>query len=109
MWVYLLLALILLLLAGLVILALRPRAAPSPPAVAPSIEVSSREEARQLADQRGKELLERRALLDARRGALFGMTGVDEAFTQLEERLARGEMTPEEFELEKIRLLGGYL
>jgi hypothetical protein len=50
--------------------------------------------------------LERRAELDARRGALGGQSEIFDAFEKLEQRLRAGEITEDEFEAEKIHLLG---
>jgi hypothetical protein len=58
-------------------------------------------------DERGSELLKRRVDLDMRRGTLGGNTEVYEAFEQLESNLRAGKISEDEFEREKIRLLGG--
>jgi uncharacterized membrane protein len=55
----------------------------------------------------GTALLERRVQLDARRGALQGDAGIDREFDRLLDRLRAGEITEEQFEQEKRRLLGG--
>lgn len=80
-----------------------PSPLPSPPPPAPPAPPPPSRELEQL----GSELLARRIDLEARRGALQGNESLDQAFTRLEERLRQGDITPEEFEREKIRLLGG--
>ncbi len=53
------------------------------------------------------ELLQRRIELDAKRGPLAGDSAVYDAFVELEQRLRSGAISEEEFEAEKVRLLGG--
>jgi len=85
------------------------RPAPPPPAPSPSPpEDQAERRARQRAvNERGTELLERRVELDARRGALEGDFGLSEALDRLDERRRRGNISEEDYEAEKIRLLGG--
>jgi hypothetical protein len=71
-----------------------------PPAPLPSAE-------RELAQEIGTELLARRVDLDARRGTLGGDAGLDAEFDRLQQQLRGGEISEEQFEQEKIRLLGG--
>jgi hypothetical protein len=54
-----------------------------------------------------QELLDRRIELDAKRGTLAGDSAVYDAFVELEHRLRSGEIGEDEFEAEKLRLLGG--
>jgi hypothetical protein len=63
--------------------------------------------ARQAAEERGTELLDRRIALDDRRGPLQGNAWIDDAMAALEQRRDRGEISESEFESEKIKLLGG--
>jgi hypothetical protein len=53
------------------------------------------------------ELLERRMELDAKRGPLAGDSAVYDAFVELEEKLRSGQITEEEFEAQKVTILGG--
>lgn len=79
-----------------------------PPVVEPAQKDLDALRARQrVLDARGSELLARRVELDARRGTLGGDTTIDAAFVELEQRLRCGEISEDEFEAEKIRLLGG--
>lgn len=100
--------LIVILAAGVLAVAMYRR--PAPPAQPPT---SSRPPAPDLAAEReqaetvGAELLSRRVQLDARRGALQGDATIDEEFDRLLEQLNSGEISEEQFEREKIRLLGG--
>lgn len=101
---------LLLLAAGMAGFALRrqPPVAP-PPVVEPDdMELDALRTRQRILDARGSELLERRAELDARRGTLGGDTAVAEAFEELERRLNCDEISEEQFEVEKIRILGGW-
>lgn len=71
-----------------------------PPSPHPSPE-------RELAQEIGTELLARRVELDARRGTLGGNSGIDAEFDRLQQQLRAGEISEEQFEREKIRLLSG--
>jgi len=70
-------------------------------------ETSAREARHAVVEAHGTELIERRVDLDARRGTLGGDTSLDDAFTRLQERFERGDITEEQFEHAKIRLFGG--
>lgn len=86
----------------------RPRPVlPPAPTVRQEEDQSARRSRKQAADQLGSALIERRLQLDSRRGTLQGDAALDDAFDRLQERLQRGEISEEEFEAEKIRLLGG--
>jgi predicted Zn-dependent peptidase len=89
------------------------RAWSRPPAT-PAAESEEREPApeprharRQEIEELGTELIQRRMALDARRGPLGGNTDLDEALGRLEDRFRAGEISEQEFEREKVRLLGG--
>jgi uncharacterized membrane protein len=101
---------IFLILAAVIALYVWRRDEPMPPAqVSPvPMEPAADRAARLHAlEGRGTELLERRAELDSRRGALGGQSKIFDAFEKLEQRLRAGEITEDEFEAEKIHLLGG--
>lgn len=103
-----LLGLACLLTLAAVFLLRRTRGAAPPPVVETPPEVDhDREIRREAAQRQGTELLERRVELDGRRGPLAGDASIDAAFDRLEERLRAGEISEDEFEAEKIRLLGG--
>lgn len=81
-------------------------ALPEPPALErppPPDHTAEREQAESI----GTELLSRRVQLDARRGALQGDTAIEGEFDRLLQKLQSGEISEEQFEREKIRLLGG--
>lgn len=59
------------------------------------------------ADRQGTELLQRRVALDMRRGTLGGDSDLDAALEHLEQEWRRGTISDEQFEAEKLRLLGG--
>ncbi len=108
-WIVLLIAVLAVFATAAIVIALRRQEEVPPPV--PNVEGPDDEAvrmARQRAlEERGEELLERRADLDARRGTLQGNSAVDEELDRLWERLRTGEIGEEEFEAEKIRLLGG--
>ena len=90
-----------------VILALpQPVAVPEPVSQMPPDE-AERGQRRRAAEELGDQLLARRIALDARRGTLDGNSAIDEALTSLEARLRDGDISEDEFEAEKVRLLGG--
>jgi uncharacterized membrane protein len=107
------LALIALILLLLLVLILRararsPAAAPRRPGtVQPHEDAAEREARHQAVDELGTELIERRVELDSRRGTLGGDRDLLEALDRLEERRRNGEISDEQFEAEKVRLLGG--
>jgi hypothetical protein len=105
-WLILIIIALVALAAGLAVYALRHEA-PPPPEVPGAEGGAARDQQHDLLEARGQELLERRIELDGIRGPLMGNTAVFEAFVALEERLRSGEIDEEEFEREKIRLLGG--
>ncbi|GAC1468771.1 MAG: hypothetical protein PVSMB1_17470 [Gemmatimonadaceae bacterium] len=72
------------------------------------VEDSAERQARiDVLEERGSELLHRRAALDATRGTLGGNTQIFDEFEELEQRLRGGEIDDAEFERRKIELLGG--
>jgi uncharacterized membrane protein len=94
---------------GLAAIALRREKSPPPPLREPERgeDPAERHARQQALDERGTELLQRRVDLDMRRGTLGGNTEVYQAFEELESRLRAGEISEDEFEREKVRLLGG--
>jgi hypothetical protein len=80
-----------------------PQRPSTPEPVRPPDHTTEREQAESI----GAELLSRRVQLDARRGALQGDTGIEGEFDRLLQKLQSGEISAEQFEQEKIRLLGG--
>ena len=107
-WLTLLVVLLLLFAVATASIVLRRRT-PAPPdrtTRGEAIEEVRRERQR-AAEALGGELLERRVQLDARRGPLAGYSHIDEQFHTLEQRLQAGEITEQEFEEEKYRLLRG--
>lgn len=100
---------VLALAVGMAVFALRRQPAVSPPPlVKPDEEAYAARQAKQrVLDAHGAELLARRVELDARRGTLGGDSVVYSAFEELEQRLRAGEISEQEFETEKVRLLGG--
>lgn len=79
---------------------------PAPaPAPGPSADEVGRR--RREAVDRGDVLLDRRVQLDSRRGTLGGNAALDDALQALADRHQRGEISDEQFEMEKTRLLGG--
>ncbi len=70
-------------------------------------ETSERAARHAVVEAHGTELIERRVDLDTRRGTLGGDTSLDDAFTRLQERLERRDITEEQFERAKIHLFGG--
>jgi hypothetical protein len=99
----------LILALGLAAIALRREKSPPPPIAEPEPgeDPAERHARQQALDERGTELLQRRVDLDMRRGTLGGNTEVYQAFEELESRLRAGEISEDEFEREKVRLLGG--
>ena len=81
--------------------------APTPPAIAPARDAAADDETRRALREHEDELLERRIELDARRGTLMGESQIEDAFVELEDRLRAGEIDEDEFERQKVRLLGG--
>jgi hypothetical protein len=79
-------------------------ATPPAPAEPPIADLTAE---REQAESVGAELLSRRVELDARRGALQGDASIEREFDRLFEQLQSGEISEEQFEQEKIRLLGG--
>ena len=78
-----------------------------PPWVAKQGDTASRKARQEAATAQGTELVERRVELDSRRGTLGGNEALDRALEDLERRLQVGEITADDFEREKVRLLGG--
>jgi uncharacterized membrane protein len=97
-----------LLAMGLAVVALR-RAPEAPPVVvAPPDEDAAERRARfDALDEHGTELLQRRVELDDRRGTLGGNEQIYAEFEELEARLRAGEISEDEFEQGKVRLLSG--
>lgn len=85
----------------------RPREAPPPaPPQGPQEDIGARRARRQAAEHLGSQLIERRLDLESRRGTV-GDDAILDALDRLEERVRRGEISEQEFETEKVRLLGG--
>lgn len=108
----LLLALVVVLVLALVTAAIlllrRRRPEPIPvPEAPPQIDPAAEAARHKAIDERGSELLERRVDLDARRGTLTGDSAVYDAFDRLEAQFRAGEITEDEFEARKVRILGG--
>jgi hypothetical protein len=105
---FILLVVVILGLAIAVVVFRRRRVTPPAPVETEPIESMAAREARhQVIELRGTELLERRVELDARRGTLTGDTSVDDALIRLELRFHAGEISEDEFEARKIKILGG--
>lgn len=68
-------------------------------------DAAAREARHRMVDERGSELIERRVELDARRGTLGSYADIDGEFSRLQQRLESGEISEDEFEREKVRLL----
>ena len=111
MGLVLLMVVILVVVLGLAVawvLLRRQNPMPVPPAVTEFPEDPAAREARhRVIEQRGTELLDRRVDLDQRRGTLTGDSVVDNALGVLESRYRTGEISEDEFEAGKIRILGG--
>jgi DNA-binding transcriptional MerR regulator len=105
----LIVAFFLLLASGLALYFVRrPSEAPPPEDVTAAMDDAAERHVRQEAlERRSSELLERRAEMDSRRDALGGQKEIFDAFEELERRLQSGGVSEEEFEQEKMRLLGG--
>jgi hypothetical protein len=108
LWLILIIIALVALAAGLAVYALRHEAPPPPelPDARPGNETAW-DQQHDILEARGQELLERRIELDSIRGPLMGNTAAYDAFIALEERLRSGEIDEDEFEREKIKLLGG--
>jgi hypothetical protein len=85
----------------------RRRVLPVSPPLEPPEDPAARRARREEAQSQGEALLERRVMLDARRGTLGGDMGLNEALEVLDGRRQRGEISDDEFEREKVRLLTG--
>jgi hypothetical protein len=94
-------------LGGIYALRQREPVPPVPLGMGRSDDAAERRARHQTVDTLGSELLQRRADLEARRGTLMGDSQVYDEFVALEDRLRSGEITEDEFEREKLRLLGG--
>ena len=84
-----------------------PAAAPGADTAQAGEAAAERDARHQAVDELGTELIGRRVELDSRRGTLGGDRDLLEALDRLEERRRHGEISDEEFEAEKVRLLGG--
>lgn len=110
---YILFAVVILLIVVLAVavLALRrpPRTAQAPdiPNVSVEDELEERRARRRSLQGQEDELLDRRVQLDQRRGTLGGDRQLYDALDHLERRFEAGDISEDEFESEKIRLLGG--
>ncbi len=104
-------AILLVVVLAVAVLAMRrpPRAAQAPtiPAVSVEDELEERRARRRSLQGQEDELLSRRVQLDQRRGTLGGDTRLYDALDHLERRFEAGDLSEDEFESEKIRLLGG--
>lgn len=106
----LIVALVVLVLGAALALVLFRRSRQMPPPViesGPDEDPALREARHRDIDERGSELLERRVALDLRRGTLTGDSEAYDAFDRLEARFRAGEISEDEFEAGKIRILGG--
>jgi len=104
------LVVVLVLVLGAVAVLLLRRRQPAPMPVseaAPIIDPAAEAARHRAIDERGSELLERRVDLDGRRGTLAGDSAIYDAFDRLEAQFRAGEITEDEFEARKVRILGG--
>lgn len=106
LWIVIVIVVFLALAVGIAVLSRRRGLPVPPPIVEPEEDPDVRRARQQELNERGQELLERRVELDARRGTLLGHSDVYAKFEDLEDRLRSGEISEDEFEAEKIRLLG---
>ena len=107
-WLILVIALVVLLAFAVAAVLLRTRAAVPPVRVRePSEDFEERQQRQRAVESLGRDLLDRRVALDARRGPLQGNMTLDEELDDLERSFRSGEITEDEFERRKIRLLGG--
>lgn len=108
-WIVIVILIFLGLAVGVAVVAMRRSqiAPPPPPKVIEEEDPESRRARQAQAAERGTELLERRLALDARRGTLGGDTQLYDALDDLQERLRSGQISEDEYEQEKVRLLGG--
>src|SRR5579884_1581211 len=97
---------IMLILAFLVARARRNYAAEVAPMISEE-PAEDRSAEHRLLDEKGTELIERRVNLDARRGTLGGDANLLEQLDELTVRHNLGEISDDEYEAEKVRLLGG--
>jgi uncharacterized membrane protein len=111
MWVQILFVVTVFLVLAVLVIAIavrRPRSRIPPTPVDVQVEeLNARRELEQAVDARGSELIERRVELDARRGTLGGDVGLERALDELYKRLEAGEISEQDFEAQKVRLLGG--
>ena len=108
-WIVVALAVFVLFAAVVTVFVLR-RPAPAPPPDLPPMtdeDPDALVARHQMLDERGNELIERRIELDARRGTLGGNSELYADLEELEQRLRSGEISEQEYEAEKIHLLGG--
>lgn len=108
-WLILVIALILLsaVVIAAVLLRSRSSALPAHAYEASEANLGERQQRQQAVESLGRDLLDRRIALDARRGTLQGNAALDEELDDLERRRRAGEISEDEFERRKIRLLGG--
>jgi len=93
---------------GLVYLRRDSRTSPLPPPTTVRQEDDdARLSRRRVVDRRGSELIARRVLLEDRQDTLGGDADLSDALDRLERRRRGGEITEQEFEAEKVRLLSG--
>lgn len=108
LWVVVIVAVVLVAVVALFFYARRsrPLEPPGMPIAIPSggLEQQARRQALQV---HGNELLERRVDLESRRGTLTGDDQVFDALVAVQDRFQRGEITEDEYEAEKVRLLSG--
>ena len=108
LWLISLLILLVLFAVASAAIVLR-RSAPTPPTRSERSEAIDeiRRERQRASEALGSVLLDRRVQLDSRRVALQGVSHIEDQVHELEERLQAGEITEDQFEQEKSRLLSG--
>ncbi len=79
----------------------------APPPAPLEDELEARRARRRVLQEQEDELLDRRVQLDQRRGTLGGDMQLYDALDRLEQRFEAGDISEDEFESEKVRLLGG--
>ncbi|HZU13638.1 MAG TPA: hypothetical protein VFB58_12430 [Chloroflexota bacterium] len=102
-WLFVIVAVLVLSIGALAVIAVRGRRQRDQ---APPIETMPVDPAQERATRQASDtLLGRRVELEDNRGALAGHDDIEVAFDRLEARLTAGEITPDDYEAEKIRLL----
>ncbi len=81
--------------------------APRPPTTSAVDDLAARRDRQRALEPVEAELLDRRIELDGRRNMFGGDTAVFDAIERLEGRFRSGDISEDEFEAEKMRLLSG--